>query len=154
MTFNKKLLVLAITHFAFAQLVFAADKKDEFNSKTASRVANFTGSAVQFVDDNIFKVDSAADKGSAACQGCGQALIRVTRAGTDLTLALLTNLDGRTNGKLSAAMVRALALTQTADLAVTAKIDGTMVGNAYGRSKATIGSLYSILHEAIYPKLA
>jgi hypothetical protein len=126
------------------------------DGKEGSKIAKAAGKLVESGFESLnarVDLDKAVVKGSEACQGCGRGLLRAAKAGTDLTLALLTNLDGRTNGKLSAAMVRALALTQTADLAVTAKIDGTMVGNAYGRSKATIGSLYSILHEAIYPKL-
>ena len=78
-------------------------------------------------------------------------LIRVTRAGTDLTLALLTNVDGRTGGKLSAAKARVLGFAEAADAAVTQRIGGTRLENAYGWSKATIHGLCSSLYGAIYP---
>ena len=72
---------------------------------TASRVAKITGDAVQYLDDNFFKVDSAVYTGSKACQGCGHGLLRVTRGTTTVALGLLDRADVLLSGRITNAKV-------------------------------------------------
>ena len=72
MTFNKKLLVLAIAHFAFAQLVFSSERDEKEGSKTAVAAAKYVESGLVSLNSYV-DLDKAVDKGSAACQGCRQA---------------------------------------------------------------------------------
>ena len=65
MTFNKKLLALAIAHFAFAQFVFASDDEMEVQkvSKTAVAAAKYVESGLVSLNSYV-NIDKAVFKGS------------------------------------------------------------------------------------------
>lgn len=103
MNFNKKLLALIIAHFAFVQFVFAMDDDRAENKERAHcKTATFVASKLDALDAR-FGLDSAVDNGSAACQGCGRGLLRVTRGTTTLALVLLDRADNLSSGRITKA---------------------------------------------------
>ncbi|MCX7343407.1 MAG: hypothetical protein NT128_04610 [Proteobacteria bacterium] len=102
MTFNKKLLALAIAHFAFAQFVFAMDGVED--GKEGSRIAKAAGKLVESGFERLNKrvnLDEAVVKGSAACQGCGRGLLTFTRGTTTVALGLLDRVDVLLSGRIT-----------------------------------------------------
>lgn len=106
MTFNKKLLALAIAHFAFAQFVFASDDEMEVQkvSKTAVAAAKYVESGLVSLNSYV-NLDKAVFKGSEVCQGCGDALLRASRGTTTLALGLLGRADILSGGRIAKAKV-------------------------------------------------
>ncbi len=137
MTFNKKLLALAVAHFAFSQFIFAADgAHDEKGSKTSKAVAHFAGSTIQYAEKYV-DIDKAIAKTQTNAVLLKDGTIAMVRWAAITGYNLGAAFDGRT-GLCTRAKGAALDL----DRAITARGEARQIcGFAFyqwAKGKATV----------------